>query len=251
MILRNLVLLVVVPSFGKSEDAFSMEEVAQHNTANSCWTVIDESSIYDITDYASNHPNRGGGSSVVYQMCGIDGTALYDRFHADERHYLDRFSSIKRIGALSEATEMPVTSRPTISPTAPLTNPPTTPPTQTPTVQTQVPATILPTTKEPTPVPSTEVSEAEGQTQVPTEPPTSPDSPIVTESPKTTPPTVSEDNQTESPTPTPSLVERDYVDLEQLSNHNIPEDCWVAYFGNVYDMTVSTSSLCPLVKLHS
>lgn len=49
-----------------------LEEVAANNTADSCWTIID-SDVYDITDYAPNHP---AGTSI-FAACGNDSTSLF------------------------------------------------------------------------------------------------------------------------------------------------------------------------------
>lgn len=61
----------------KSEDIqgsakLTKTEVAQHNSANDCWTII-ENKVYDISDYISRHP----GGDVIVQTCGTDGTTLF------------------------------------------------------------------------------------------------------------------------------------------------------------------------------
>ena len=40
------------------------DEVAQNNTADSLWCIID-SKVYDLTDFADAHP---GGATVLYQI---------------------------------------------------------------------------------------------------------------------------------------------------------------------------------------
>ena len=37
------------------------EELAKHNTADSCWLAID-GNVYDVTDFAMSHP---GGEEVL------------------------------------------------------------------------------------------------------------------------------------------------------------------------------------------
>lgn len=57
-----------------SEPAFTPEEVAQHNVATDCWTIID-SKVYDITSYISRHP----GGNEILAACGTDGTTLFNQ----------------------------------------------------------------------------------------------------------------------------------------------------------------------------
>lgn len=51
---------------------FSAAEVAEHNTANDCWTIINNS-VYDITSYIPNHP----GGDEILRACGNDATSLF------------------------------------------------------------------------------------------------------------------------------------------------------------------------------
>lgn len=62
----------VAPSSNKQ--VYTMAEIAKHvsDDENSCWTVIHDK-VYDITDYV-NHP----GGEQIYQICGKDGTALFE-----------------------------------------------------------------------------------------------------------------------------------------------------------------------------
>jgi len=52
---------------------YSLSEVAQHDSADDCWVIM-EGVVYDVTDYIASHP---GGESIV-EGCGIDGTFIYD-----------------------------------------------------------------------------------------------------------------------------------------------------------------------------
>lgn len=52
------------------EIAYSLEEVASHNTGADCWIVVGDS-VYDITAYIDRHPTP---SSVVTPWCGTDAT---------------------------------------------------------------------------------------------------------------------------------------------------------------------------------
>jgi cytochrome b involved in lipid metabolism len=48
------------------------QEVAQHASANDCWTIID-GTVYDITQYVPRHP----GGNEILQACGTDGSSLF------------------------------------------------------------------------------------------------------------------------------------------------------------------------------
>lgn len=51
---------------------FSMQEVALHNTATNCWTVIN-GGVYDLTSFIPRHE----GGEEILRACGIDGTTLF------------------------------------------------------------------------------------------------------------------------------------------------------------------------------
>ena len=57
--------------------AFSADEVAQHNSADSCWVVL-YGSVYDVTSFIPEHP---GGSKIILQLAGKDATEEYDPVH--------------------------------------------------------------------------------------------------------------------------------------------------------------------------
>lgn len=60
--------------------AYTMEEVAKHNTAESCWVAVN-GNAYDLTEWIGNHP---GGSQAIESMCGTDGTSAFERKHGGE-----------------------------------------------------------------------------------------------------------------------------------------------------------------------
>ncbi len=59
----------------KSEQSYTMAQVAENNNKNSCWTIIN-GSVYNITSYIPTHP---GGESEILQICGKDGTILFSK----------------------------------------------------------------------------------------------------------------------------------------------------------------------------
>jgi len=62
---------------GKTEKTYTMEEVAKHNSKESCWTVI-RGEVYDLTNWIDKHP---GGPDKILKICGKDGTDLFVRQH--------------------------------------------------------------------------------------------------------------------------------------------------------------------------
>lgn len=58
---------------------YTMEEVAKHNTKETCWSVID-GQIYDLTNWIGKHP---GGAGNIMKICGADGTSTFSKQHKD------------------------------------------------------------------------------------------------------------------------------------------------------------------------
>jgi cytochrome b involved in lipid metabolism len=61
----------------ENEKTYTMEEVAKHNSKESCWTVI-RGEVYDLTNWIDKHP---GGADKILKICGKDGTDLFVRQH--------------------------------------------------------------------------------------------------------------------------------------------------------------------------
>ncbi len=51
-------------------ERYSLEEVARHDSADSCWFAI-EGKVYDVTDYIPEHPTP---PAVVESWCGKEAT---------------------------------------------------------------------------------------------------------------------------------------------------------------------------------
>jgi len=62
---------------GETEKTYTMEEIAKHNSKESCWTVI-RGKVYDLTSWIDKHP---GGADKILRICGKDGTDLFVRQH--------------------------------------------------------------------------------------------------------------------------------------------------------------------------
>lgn len=56
---------------------YSLSQVAQHNTKQSCWVII-KNKVYDVTDFLPEHP---GGSAIILKYGGRDATAAYEPIH--------------------------------------------------------------------------------------------------------------------------------------------------------------------------
>ncbi|KAH0478178.1 MAG: hypothetical protein KVP17_005307 [Porospora cf. gigantea B] len=61
---------------GRSE--FTLEEVAQHNTRESAWTVY-KGFVYDMTPYLHYHP--GGSAILMETAAGKDCTDMFEKVH--------------------------------------------------------------------------------------------------------------------------------------------------------------------------
>ncbi|KAN0028602.1 hypothetical protein ACTFIV_010448 [Dictyostelium citrinum] len=58
---------------------FSLEEIAMHNSLDSCWMII-HNKVYDITKYINRHP---GGKNALLRFAGKDGTENV-QFHSSK-----------------------------------------------------------------------------------------------------------------------------------------------------------------------
>lgn len=63
---------------GVAASTFTMEEVASHVSAESCWAVVD-GGVYDLTRWAGLHP---GGSQRILDLCGTDATERFQVQHS-------------------------------------------------------------------------------------------------------------------------------------------------------------------------
>lgn len=80
-----------------SGEPVARAEVSDHDSEESCWAIIDEV-VYDLTEWLPRHP---GGREAIAQLCGQDGTALFEGRHGDDlaaQNQLERFA----IGPLAD-----------------------------------------------------------------------------------------------------------------------------------------------------
>ncbi|KAK0233231.1 FMN-dependent dehydrogenase-domain-containing protein [Armillaria fumosa] len=75
---------------------FTLQQVAEHNTASSCWVIIKDR-VYDVTDFLSEHP---GGAQIILKYAGKDATLAYEPIHPPDA--LERnLPSSKHLGSLN------------------------------------------------------------------------------------------------------------------------------------------------------
>lgn len=60
--------------------SFTQAQVAEHNNATSCYTII-HGSVYDLTMWVAMHP---GGKQAILSLCGTDGTAKFTAKHGSQ-----------------------------------------------------------------------------------------------------------------------------------------------------------------------
>lgn len=72
-----------------TSQTYTLDDVAQHGKASDCYTAID-GNVYDLTDYISKHP---GGFGIV-ELCGIDGTADFERQHGQTPEAKQQLSTL-------------------------------------------------------------------------------------------------------------------------------------------------------------
>ena len=68
------------PAPTSTTTAYTLADVQKHNTSGDCWTVVN-GTVYDVTAWEDQHP---GGAARIIQLCGIDGTSLFDGQHEGE-----------------------------------------------------------------------------------------------------------------------------------------------------------------------
>ena len=79
----------------------SLEEVEQHNTEEDCWMIV-EHNVYDITEYAQDHP----GGDVIYSEMGTDATEAFSIFPNFFRALFTRCDIISKFSQFFKKTEM-------------------------------------------------------------------------------------------------------------------------------------------------
>lgn len=76
--------------------AFTATEVAKHNKASDCWSVVN-GNVYDLTGYVTSHP---GGSSAIAGLCGLDASGAFGSQHGTATRPVSALTAFQ-IGALA------------------------------------------------------------------------------------------------------------------------------------------------------
>lgn len=79
-----------------STGAYTLDDVAKHNTKEDCWSVVD-GVVYDLTQFVSSHP---GGADKIVGMCGRDATDDFNGQHGSDDDAKKKLESFE-IGVLS------------------------------------------------------------------------------------------------------------------------------------------------------
>ncbi len=72
-----------------TSSGFTKAEVATHNSASSCYTII-SGKVYDLTKWISQHP---GGERAILSICGKDGTAPFEGQHGGQSKQINILAS--------------------------------------------------------------------------------------------------------------------------------------------------------------
>lgn len=68
---------------------YTMAQVAVHNSAAGCWSVVN-GKVYDLTSWINQHP---GGRSAILAMCGHDGSAAFNGQHGGQSRPANELAS--------------------------------------------------------------------------------------------------------------------------------------------------------------
>ena len=68
------------PAPAPTKVGYTMTQVRTHDSASSCWSVID-GSVYNLTKWINSHP---GGAAVIVGLCGRDGTSSFNSRHGGQ-----------------------------------------------------------------------------------------------------------------------------------------------------------------------
>lgn len=91
---------LATPAAGTAQAAptasYTLDEVAQHNTAGDCWAAVD-GGVYDLTRWIGVHP---GGQQRILELCGTDATPKFKLQHERNPRSNAQLASL-RIGDLA------------------------------------------------------------------------------------------------------------------------------------------------------
>lgn len=85
------------PQQTSDSDTFTMAEVEDNDSSDSCWAVTD-GAVYDLTAWIDEHP---GGGARIEQLCGTDASEAFDAQHGGQENPEEQLSEFE-IGVLSD-----------------------------------------------------------------------------------------------------------------------------------------------------
>lgn len=88
-----------------ASDGITLEELSKHSTPEDCWTAVD-GTVVDLTSYLAKHP---GGSAVLQQLCGKDGTNAFKGQHSGQQTPMAQLQALA-IGTLAATEPAPSAS---------------------------------------------------------------------------------------------------------------------------------------------
>jgi cytochrome b involved in lipid metabolism len=89
-----------IKAFPANTATYTTAEVATRNIRTNCWTIV-SGSVYNLTSYINSHP---GGVSSISQLCGKDGTAIFNGQHMGDSSPMSRLANLKIGTHIANAT---------------------------------------------------------------------------------------------------------------------------------------------------
>ncbi|NDK30994.1 cytochrome b5 domain-containing protein [Nesterenkonia haasae] len=85
------------PSQTSNDETFTMEDVEDNDSADSCWAVMDDA-VYDLTAWIDDHP---GGGTRIEQLCGTDASEAFEAQHGGQDRPEEQLTEFE-IGTLAD-----------------------------------------------------------------------------------------------------------------------------------------------------
>ena len=85
-----------------SEEVYTLEEVAKHNTKESCWMVL-YNKVYDLTNFVNSHP---GGATLILINSGKDATVEFEKVGHSQNLLSSVLENSQLIGVLPSSQSL-------------------------------------------------------------------------------------------------------------------------------------------------
>ena len=83
------------PAITSRDGSYTLDQVAQHNTAASCWATIN-GDVFDLTSWIQSHP---GGPNAIRSICGTDASTAFNNRHSTTPEAVEKLPDFQ-IGTL-------------------------------------------------------------------------------------------------------------------------------------------------------